>query len=186
MQVRSGAKPFVFEARTGFLLALIAATVWGCGDDQVVTTPPPNLPGGNAVTVTIPPNASDKGADAFGTNPLIVQMGTTVTWINGDTTDHTVTSTEGAWDSGTLTPGASYSRTFSDEGEFPYQCEIHPDMMGTVEVQASPSPSPSPSGSPSASPSPTASPSASPTTSPGSSPSPIPSASPTGSITLPY
>src|SRR5690349_19735577 len=104
MQVRNGAQPFVFAARTGFLLAVIAATVWGCGDDNVTTTPPPNLPGGNAVTVTIAPNAADKGADAFGTNPLIVTPGTTVTWINGDTTDHTATSTEGVWDSGTLTP----------------------------------------------------------------------------------
>jgi hypothetical protein len=41
------------------------------------------------------------------------------------------------WNSGVLSPGASYSVTFNTPGTFAYRCMIHPFMMGTVTVLGS-------------------------------------------------
>lgn len=39
-------------------------------------------------------------------------------------------------DSGTFGPGASYSHVFGTAGVFPYHCELHPTMTGSVTVAA--------------------------------------------------
>lgn len=99
-------------------------------------TAPACLPGGgeNATRVTI----FDFGFDA---SALVVTAGTTVTWVNTGSMDHTSVSFEGAgmaWDSGVLAPGAEYSFTFDQVGTYAYVCALHPDQMqGTVEVVAS-------------------------------------------------
>lgn len=67
---------------------------------------------------------------------LTIPVGTTVTWTNQDTAPHTSTSDTGVWNSGTLSTGQSYSRTFSQPGTFPYHCNVHPNMHGTVVVEA--------------------------------------------------
>ena|ERR687886_536565 len=71
---------------------------------------------------------------AFNPPNISVAPGTTVTWVNNDTVPHTTTADDGTWDSETLQPGQSFSFTFSSAGTFPYHCEIHPSMRGTVTV----------------------------------------------------
>jgi plastocyanin len=90
-----------------------------------------------AVTVAIPVGAMGRGPAAFGTNPLVIAMGTTVTWVNDDSIAHTATSDTGVWDSGILSPGQSFSFTFTSAGTFPYHCAIHgaASMSGTIVVQ---------------------------------------------------
>lgn len=68
---------------------------------------------------------------------LTVPAGTTVTWTNQDSVDHTSTSDTGVWDSGRLAPGQSFSFMFTQAGMFPYHCMIHPFMKGMIVVQAS-------------------------------------------------
>jgi plastocyanin len=89
------------------------------------------------VTVQIPANAAGQGAAAFGQNPLVVPVGTTVTWVNNDSVPHTATSDTGVWDSGTLAPGQSFSFTFNTPGTFSYFCMIHgrQSMSGVIQVQ---------------------------------------------------
>jgi plastocyanin len=65
-----------------------------------------------------------------------VKVGTTVTWSNGDAVGHTVTADGGAFDSGTIAPGTSFSRRFGSAGTFAYHCKIHPSMTGTITVTA--------------------------------------------------
>jgi YVTN family beta-propeller protein len=65
---------------------------------------------------------------------LTVAPGQTVTWTNGDSVPHTVTSADRLWDSGRLAGGSSYSVTFDQPGTFAYACTIHPFMRGTVVV----------------------------------------------------
>jgi plastocyanin len=55
--------------------------------------------------------------------------------MNNDSIAHTSTANGGAWNSGTMAPGASFSTTFSSAGTFQYHCTIHPGMVGTVTVQ---------------------------------------------------
>ena len=65
-----------------------------------------------------------------------ISKGTTVTWTNDDGVQHTVTSVpQGAFDSGPIDPGKTYSYTFNQAGTFEYSCTIHPSMLhGNVVV----------------------------------------------------
>jgi len=73
---------------------------------------------------------------AFQPASLEVPAGTTVTWTNSGAAPHTVTADDGAFDSGTLQPGGTFSFTFDTPGTFAYHCEIHPNMMATIIVTA--------------------------------------------------
>jgi plastocyanin len=76
------------------------------------------------------------GAAAYGTNPLVVSVGTTITWTNNDTMAHTVTSDGNLFDSGVIASGGTFSFTFNTAGEYPYHCTIHgaASMSGMVNV----------------------------------------------------
>lgn len=148
-------------------------------------------------------------AQGFDPKTVNINVGEKVTWTNDDTQLHTVTASNGSFNSGDLSKGQQYEKTFTQAGVFGYICARHPNMTGTVNVQAggtqpptSPpattppvttkpsSPPPptktgSPSPSPSASKSPTAKPSASPSVSPTeSSPTtgPTSTSGPTGTV----
>jgi plastocyanin len=75
----------------------------------------------------------------FKPKALEVKKGDTVTWVNGDAIEHSVTSgkpgkpTE-AFDSGFFTKGSSFSHTFDQEGSFTYFCKRHLNMQATVKV----------------------------------------------------
>jgi plastocyanin len=71
---------------------------------------------------------------AFQPASLEVSVGTTVTWTNSGASPHTVTADNGAFDSGRLPPGASFSQTFEAAGTVTYHCEIHSQMAGTIVV----------------------------------------------------
>ncbi len=72
---------------------------------------------------------------SFSPATLTVKSGTKVTWTNNDTAPHTVTSDSGnQLNSSTLSPGQSFSYTFTDAGTIDYHCAIHPSMKGTVVV----------------------------------------------------
>jgi plastocyanin len=66
---------------------------------------------------------------------LTIAAGTTVTWTNDDSVPHTVTASDGSFDSGNLNPGQSFSFTFSTPGSYPYVCQYHAGMQGTIVVQ---------------------------------------------------
>jgi plastocyanin/mono/diheme cytochrome c family protein len=109
-----------------------------------------NLQSGLAMTTT---NANavtvEMYNDAFQPANLVVAPGTRVIWINHDATDHTSTMNDwdpeqnsaqqvpGAWDSGPLDPGKSFSAVFTQPGTSMYQCSIHPYMIGSVTVDVS-------------------------------------------------
>jgi plastocyanin len=72
---------------------------------------------------------------SFSPGTITVKIGSSVTWTNKDSTTHTITSDTGAFNSGNLSQGATFSYTFADRGTFAYHCSIHPTMKGTVIVQ---------------------------------------------------
>jgi polar amino acid transport system substrate-binding protein len=74
---------------------------------------------------------------AFTPAEQYVVVGKTVNWTNPkDPVDHTVTSTDGIWDSGPISTGDTFSYTFDQPGDHVYQCSIHPSMTGIVHVVA--------------------------------------------------
>jgi len=71
---------------------------------------------------------------AFRPRTVMGNVGDTVRWRNAGAASHTSTSTTGVWDSGTLAPGATFSRTFDAAGTFKYTCTFHPFMQAKVVV----------------------------------------------------
>jgi plastocyanin len=70
----------------------------------------------------------------YGPDPVTVQAGGKVIWQNEDTAPHTATADDGSFDTDTIERGKLGSATFKQAGTYPYFCEIHPTMHGTVEV----------------------------------------------------
>ena len=67
--------------------------------------------------------------------PLTVKVGTQVTWINHDDIPHTVDSTQGKFKSAALDTDDKFEFRFTEAGEYPFYCRIHPKMTGKVIVQ---------------------------------------------------
>jgi plastocyanin len=78
-------------------------------------------------TVTIPGKLYDPAQ-------LSVLVGTTVTWKNDDSINHTVTADGDAFSSGYLPPGGSFTFTFAQQGRYAFHCTIHKFMRGEVDV----------------------------------------------------
>lgn len=74
----------------------------------------------------------------FDPSQVDVEDGTTITWTNNGDSPHTVTSSDGAFSSGNLDSGDTFSHTFDEAGDFDYFCEYHEDdgMTGSVGVSA--------------------------------------------------
>jgi plastocyanin len=71
----------------------------------------------------------------FGPQKLTVKVGDTVTWINEDDIPHTVVSI-GHYRSQALDTGDKFTYTFTAPGTFQYFCGLHPQMQGTITVEA--------------------------------------------------
>jgi plastocyanin len=107
---------------------------------------PTPTPGPTTATATATPSPTPlpPSTIAITTNHVFVPstmsllVGMTASWINQDGLTHTATSTTGVWDSGQILPGATYSRTFTTAGSFPYYCTLHPNMTGQINVTSSP------------------------------------------------
>jgi plastocyanin len=67
-------------------------------------------------------------------DPVTIQEGGKVTWINRDSAPHTATADDGSFDTGELQEGKLKSETFKEAGEFTYFCSVHPNMHGTIRV----------------------------------------------------
>ena len=59
-----------------------------------------------------------------------------MTWVNEGPSSHSATADDGSFDTGVFPEGESRSVTFEDVGTFTYICTPHPDMEGTVIVEA--------------------------------------------------
>ncbi len=71
----------------------------------------------------------------FGPDTLTVKAGTEVVWTNADEFDHWVLADDKtSFDSNRLAQGATYAHTFATPGSYPYFCNIHNQMKGTIVV----------------------------------------------------
>jgi aldose sugar dehydrogenase len=82
------------------------------------------------------------GDKSYSPNPITIEEGQTITWYNGDTISHTVTSGQDNdndagedFDSNAIIPNQYFSFTFDDSGEYQYYCIYHPSMVGEVIVE---------------------------------------------------
>jgi plastocyanin len=68
---------------------------------------------------------------------IIIGVNNTVTWKNQDAAWHTAHSNIPEFDSRMIPPGGSFTHTFLRQGIYPYHCDPHPWMTGTVTVASS-------------------------------------------------
>ncbi len=126
-------------ASAGLLLAACAQTPPGSP-----TAAPAASPAAAPTTASAPSNAAAPTGTAqsvqianlaFSPPTLTVAKGQSITWMNADSTAHTVTSDDGKWDSGRVQPGSNFQHTFDQPGTYAYHCSIHASMKATVIVQ---------------------------------------------------
>jgi plastocyanin len=72
----------------------------------------------------------------FAPATITINQGDTVTWTNEGPSAHSATATGGGFDTKVFPQGESRSHTFGQAGTFPYVCTPHPNMTGTITVQA--------------------------------------------------
>jgi plastocyanin len=105
---------------------------------------------------------------------VTITAGDTVTWTNRDAAAHSA-RVNGVGTTAVLTQGQSGSLTFTNAGQFPYDCGIHgAAMMGTVMVRAAATPPPTPVPTPRPTIAPTPRPTVAPTIAPTIVATPVP------------
>ena len=88
--------------------------------------PAPTAPAGTSVRMA---------GSRFEPLTLTIAAGVIVRWFNDDALPHTVTASDGSWDSGNLSPGGSFERRFDTPVSYAYVCRYHPGMTGAIEVE---------------------------------------------------
>ena len=72
--------------------------------------------------------------NAFNPAQVQVTVGAIIAWTNLDSTAHSVTATDGSFDSGILDQGEEWVHAFDTAGTFAYTSSSDPSMQGTVVV----------------------------------------------------
>lgn len=143
------------------VLPLVLASVVGCGSSKTTTTTASTTGfaarsatststtvattttsnGGSTTTTAGRPTAPGQVAIVdydFSPNSITVNVGDTVTWTNQDTSDHWVVSaptSPASFDLGRQATAATVNHTFTAPGSYPYFCNLHNYMKGTVVVR---------------------------------------------------
>ena len=72
---------------------------------------------------------------AYAPKKATAALGDTLVWTNADFVPHSVTSDGAIFDSPDLEPKARYTWVATKKGTFPYHCELHPNMVGSLVVK---------------------------------------------------
>lgn len=81
---------------------------------------------------------------AFEPQTITIPAGSEIRWVNEDVAGHQITTgtvgaqgpkPDGRISSGLFFRGEAFSTTFSEPGEYPYYCGVHPFMLGKVVVR---------------------------------------------------
>ena len=76
----------------------------------------------------------DIGGRAFAPGRVQAAVGDVISFTNGDAVPHTATLDDDSCTTENLGQGETGSLVFSEPGEYPFHCRIHPDMTGTFEI----------------------------------------------------
>lgn len=119
------------------IIVIVVLVVVGVGLYYTASKPTSSVPVSNT---SVNPEQENFTVDiknfSFNPSTLTVKTGTKVTWTNNDSVPHTVTSDSGnLLNSATLSPGQSFSFTFTNIGSVNYHCAIHPTMKGKVIIE---------------------------------------------------
>jgi len=116
----------------------LASGLAACGSKSAS---PPSTSGSSASTTAGSGSSTASGSTTvdiknykFMPDKLTVKVGSTITVHNMDSTVHTLTATNKAFDTGDIPANGTKTITVSKPGTYPYVCTIHQFMMGTLTV----------------------------------------------------
>ena len=116
------------RARAGALLLLVVLLLAAaCSGGSGASSPPTTLGPDDVLVANF----------SFTPATLTVKVGTTVTWhFDQPSAPHNVVAltTPVLFNSGNPQGTGTYSFTFTTPGSYPYLCQIHPTMRGTIVV----------------------------------------------------
>jgi plastocyanin len=93
------------------------------------------LPSVSAMAAPVSSSVVHITRSAFMPADITVAPGTRVTWINHDEIPHTVTSKDKVLASTGLDTNDRFEHVFDAEGDYSYNCVVHPFMTGIVHVR---------------------------------------------------
>lgn len=108
----------------GAVALLTGAIAAACSSDT--TEPPPGNEENEILMLT----------NTFSPDELTIDVGETVTWRNDAAVPHTITSDDNEWPHHVVPgeEGYEFEHRFDVAGTYDYECQVHPGMVGTVEV----------------------------------------------------
>ena len=127
--------------RAGALAAVVLLSVGlgACGKSSTSTSSSTSAAPAAAGGATTTTGAAVKAGTIaihnfmFQPNPTTAKVGDTITVTNQDGTDHSLTATDGSFNTGVFSTG-SKTITLTKPGTFTYHCMIHNFMTGTITV----------------------------------------------------
>ncbi|MDG7006880.1 MAG: cupredoxin domain-containing protein [Nitrososphaerota archaeon] len=77
---------------------------------------------------TLPMSGMQENAPYYSppTITVVIGVNNTVTWVNNDDVPHTVTASDGSFNSGDMNAGQSWTYAFATPGTYSYYCAYHP------------------------------------------------------------
>lgn len=96
------------------------------------TTAPPTTAAAPVYTITI--EGDNSGQSAFNPPNVAVYQGTPVKWVNADSKPHSVVASDGAFSSGTIAPGGSWTWVANSVGKHSYSDGTRPYAVGELQV----------------------------------------------------
>ena len=129
MENKNNKKILIISAASLILLALIMVGYYLYSSMQKISNP--------EIEIVSDKTSTFISISNFSINPstLTINKGTTVTWTNNDQTTYILIGDNNDILSPQINHGESYSYTFNTTGEFPYHCDVHPNMKGAIIVK---------------------------------------------------
>ena len=121
---------------------LILAACSSGGATSAPTTAPSTAPSAEASAPAAGAACSESAAAgevsvavkdfAFNPSAITAPVGQTITFTNGDSAPHTATLDDGSCTTPNIASGSSDGLMFTVAGTYPFHCNVHPNMKGTI------------------------------------------------------
>lgn len=123
-----------FALTTGLMLLLAAC---GSSSYEPAGAPPAATSSSAAASASVPAvAAATLTISDFTFSPLTVKAGETVTVVNSDSVEHTVTAADAGLDVKVPAGGSATFTAPTTPGDYALTCDFHPSMKGTLTVTA--------------------------------------------------
>src|SRR5688572_6533783 len=83
---------------------------------------------------------ADESRWGFNPTTVTIAVGDSVDFVNDGKIIHSFVADDNSFNSNVIQPGGTFAVTFTRSGRVPYLCDIHPQMVGVIDVRAAAAP----------------------------------------------